>query len=140
MADALALGLIRSAFRRSVLPRRAWGDGLVADAHGAQSVRDGSAIDAIPITDQVARRLSPRECFGDLACDPVRGRMGCDVDPDKVSAGQPNDDKGIEQVEANARNDEQVHGGDVRRVVTQEGAPALGGGPHRLTMYFATLD
>src|SRR5207245_3720477 len=37
-------------------------------------------IDAIPITDQVARRLSPRECFGDLACDPVRGRMGCDVD------------------------------------------------------------
>src|SRR5437660_10175378 len=59
-------------------------------------------------------------------CDPVRGRMGCDVDPDKVSAGQPNDDKGIEQVEANGRNNEQVHGGDVRRVVTQEGAPALG--------------
>src|SRR5258706_11423427 len=52
--------------------------------------------------------------------------MGCDVDPDKVSAGQPNDDKAIEQVEANARNNEQVHGGDVRRVVTQEGAPALG--------------
>ena len=88
----------------------------LADAHGAQSVRNSSAIDAIPIADQVARRLSPRECFGDL-CDPVRGRMGCDVDPDKVSAGQPNDDKGIEQVEANARNNEQVHGGDVRRVV-----------------------
>src|SRR5206468_12149395 len=52
--------------------------------------------------------------------------MGCDVDPDKLSAGQPNDDKGIEQVEANARNNEQVHGGDVRRVVRQEGAPALG--------------
>src|SRR5437773_5917291 len=52
--------------------------------------------------------------------------MGCDVDPDELSAGQPNDDKGIEQVEANARNNEQVHGGDVRRVVTQEGAPALG--------------
>src|SRR5437667_6920854 len=69
---------------------------------------------------------SPSLCFGDLACDPVRGRMGCDVDPDKVSAGQPNDDKGIEQVEANGRNNEQVHGGDVRRVVTQEGAPALG--------------
>src|SRR5438132_8235720 len=108
-------------------PRRAWGDGLVADAHGAQSVRDGSAIDAIPITDQVARRLSPRECFGDLACDPVRGRMGCDVDPDKVSADQPNDDQGIEQIEANGRNNEQVHGGDVRCVVTQEGAPSLGG-------------
>src|SRR5213592_2972009 len=52
--------------------------------------------------------------------------MGCDVDPDELSAGQPNDDKGIEQVEANGRNNEQVHGGDIRRVVTQEGAPALG--------------
>src|SRR5207253_7527182 len=112
-------------FGKAVLPRRAWGHGLVADPHGAQSGRDGSAIDAIPIADHVARRLSPRESFGDLACDPVRGRMGCDVDPDEVSAGQPNDDKGIEQVEANGRNNEQVHGGDVRRVVTQEGAPAL---------------
>src|SRR5437870_4495559 len=126
MVDALASDRSDQPFGEAVLPRRAWGDGLVADARGAQSVRDGSAIDAIPITDHVARRLSPRECFGDLACDPVGGRMGCDVDPDKVSAGQPNDDKGIEQVEANARNDEQVHGGDVRRVVTQEGAPSLG--------------
>src|SRR5213080_2948500 len=126
MVDALASDRSDQPFGEAVLPRRAWGDGLVADAHGAQSVRDGSAINAIPITDQVARRLSPRECFGDLVCDPVRGRMGCDVDPDEVSAGQPNDDKGIEQVEANGRNNEQVHGGDVRRVVTQEGAPALG--------------
>src|SRR6266404_41750 len=132
MVDALASDRSDQPFGEAVLPRRAWGDGLVADAHGAQSVRDGSAIDAIPIADHVARRLSPRECFGDLACDPVRGRMGCDVDPDKVSAGQPNDDKGIEQVEANARNNEQVHGGEVRRVVTQEGAPSLGGRPGSL--------
>src|SRR5947199_2553007 len=91
MVDALASDRSDQPFGEAVLPRRAWGDGLVADAHGAQSVRDGSAIDAIPIADHVARRLSPRECFGDLACDPVRGRMGCDVDPDEVSGGQPND-------------------------------------------------
>src|SRR5207248_7901174 len=92
MVDALASDRSDQPFGEAVLPRRAWGDGLVADPHGAQSVRDGSAIDAIPIADHVARRVSPRECFGDLACDPVRGRMGCDVDPDKVSAGQPNDE------------------------------------------------
>src|SRR5438874_3450530 len=126
MIDALASDRSDQPFGKALLPRRAWGDRLVTDAHGAQSVRDGSVVDSIPIADHVARRLSPRECFGDLACDPVRGRMGCDIDPDEVSAGQPNDDKGIEQVEANARNNEQVHGGDVRRVVTQEGAPALG--------------
>src|SRR5204863_5724641 len=79
MVDALASDRSDQPFGEAVLPRRAWSDGLVADAHGAQSVRDGSAIEAIPIADQVARRLSPRECFGDLACDPVRGRMGCDV-------------------------------------------------------------
>src|SRR5438445_3945008 len=73
MVDALASDRSDQPFGEAVLPRRAWGDGLVADAHGAQSVRDGSAIDAIPIADHVARRLSPRECFGDLACDPVRG-------------------------------------------------------------------
>src|SRR5215468_8571913 len=52
--------------------------------------------------------------------------MRCHIDPDKVSACQPNDDEGIEQVEANGRNNEQVHGADVRRMVTQEGAPPLG--------------
>jgi hypothetical protein len=44
--------------------------------------------------------------------------MWRDVDPDKVSALQSNDDEDIEQVEANGRCNEQVHGGDVRRMVT----------------------
>src|SRR5258705_11104563 len=70
--------------------------------------------------------LSPRKCLCDLRCDPFRGRMWCDVDPDKVSALQSNDHEDIEQVEANGRGNEQVHGGDVRRMVTQEGAPSRG--------------
>src|SRR5258705_12728174 len=106
MVDALASDRSDQPFGEAVLPRRAWGDGLVADAHGAQSVRDGSAIDAIPITDHVARRLIPRECLCDLTRDPVRGRMRCDVDPDEISAGQSHDDEGIEQVEAKGRGNE----------------------------------
>src|SRR6476659_8420761 len=58
--------------------------------------------------------------------------MWCDVDPDKFSALQSNDDEDIEQVEANGRSNEQVHGGDVRRMVTQEGVPSLGGRPASL--------
>src|SRR3977135_3206887 len=53
--------------------------------------------------------------------------MWCDGDPDKVSALQANDDEDLEQVEANGRGNEQVHGGDVGRMVTQEGAPSRGG-------------
>jgi hypothetical protein len=48
-------------------------------------VPDGSAVDLIPIADQVARGLIPRECLRDLTCDPVCGRMRSDVDPDEVS-------------------------------------------------------
>jgi hypothetical protein len=32
--------------------------------------------------------------------------MRCDVDPDKISAVEPNDDEGIEQFEANRWDDE----------------------------------
>src|SRR4051812_48154850 len=70
---------------------------------------------------KAAPGLIPGECLCDLACNPFRGRMWCDVDPDKFSALQSNDDKEIEQVEANGWGNEQVHGGDVGCMVTQEG-------------------
>src|SRR6266478_7922973 len=52
-----------------------------------------------------------------------------DVDPDEVSAVEPDDDEGIEQVEPDSGNNKQVHGGNVRRVVAQEGSPSLAGRP-----------
>src|SRR5664279_4464450 len=47
------------------------------------------------------------------------------IDPDQVSAVQTDDDEGIEQVEANGRDNEQIHGSNVRGVVPQKGAPSL---------------
>src|SRR6202171_1070490 len=64
-----------------------------------------------------------------LTCNPFCRRICCDVDPDEVSAVEPDNDEGIEQVETDSWNNEQVHGGDVRRVVTQEGPPSLAGRP-----------
>ena len=58
MVRALAPDSSDESFGKAVLPRRTWRDGLVADAHGSQSVRDGGAVDLVPITDQVAG--SPR--------------------------------------------------------------------------------
>jgi hypothetical protein len=60
-----------------------------------------------------------------LICDPFCGRICCDVGPDEVSAVEPNDDEGLELVETNRWDNEQVHGGTVRPVVTQEGSPSL---------------
>src|SRR6202051_4649446 len=127
-------------FHKAILPRRGWCGRPVPDAHGAQSARDDAAIDPVAIADEVARSLIPGKRLRHLTCDPFGRGICCDVDPDEVSAVEPDDDEGIEQVETDSWNNEQVHGGDVRRVVTQEGSPSLAGWPRRLTMYLATLD
>jgi hypothetical protein len=44
------------------------------------------------------------------------------------TAAEPDDNEDMEQVETDSWNNEQVHGGNVRRVVTQEGSPSLAGG------------
>src|SRR6516165_4376950 len=126
MVHALATDRSNQSFGKAVLPRRTWRDGLVTDTHRSQSAHRRSAVDLISITDHVARSLIPRECFHDLTCDPFRGRMRCDIDPHKISAREPDDNSAVEQIKANGWNNEQVHGGDVGRMVTQEDAPPLG--------------
>src|SRR3984893_13731876 len=116
-------------FGIAVLPGRGWCGRLVQDAHGAQSARDDAAIDPVAITDEVVRSLIPRKRLRYLTCNPFCRRICCDVDPDEVSAVEPDNDEGVEQVETDCRNNEQVHGGNVRRVVTQEGSPFLAGWP-----------
>src|SRR6202051_673843 len=116
-------------FGKAILPGRGRCGRRVPDAHGAHSARDGPAIHPVAIADQVARGLIPRKCLRYLTCNPFRRRMCCDVDPDEVSAAEPDDDEGIEQVETDGRNNEQVHGGNVWRVVAQEGPPSLAGRP-----------
>src|SRR5712672_355631 len=125
MIDALAPDRSDQPFGKAILPRRGWRGRLVPDAHGAQSACDDRNIDAIPIADKVTRRFIPRKCLRYLTCNPFGRRICCDVDPDQVSAVEPDDDEGIEQVETDSWNNEQVHGGNVRRVVTQEGSPSL---------------
>ena len=114
-------------FGKSILPRRRWCNRLVPNAHGAQSARDDAAIDPVAIADEVSRSLIPGKCLRYLTCNPFGRGICCDVDADEVSAAESDDDEGIEQVETDSWNNEQVHGGNVRRVVTQEGPPSLAG-------------
>src|ERR1700675_3556118 len=116
-------------FGKAILPGRGWCGRLVPDAHGTQSARDNTAIDPIPIADEVVRSLIPRKCLRYLTCNPFCRRICCDVDPEEVSAAESDDDEGIEQIEADGRDDKQVHGGNLWRVVTQEGPPSLAGRP-----------
>src|SRR3984957_12450261 len=79
-------------FGKAILPRRGWCSRFVPDAHGTQSACDDRTVDAITIPDHVARSLVPGECLSDLTRNPFgRGICG-DVDPDEVSAVEPDDD------------------------------------------------
>src|SRR6202142_673870 len=116
-------------FGKAILPGRGRCGRLVPDAHGAQSACDDAAIDPVAIADEVSWSLIPGKRLRYLTCNPFCRRICCDVDPDEVSAVEPDNDEGIEQVETDSWNNEQIHGGNVRRVVTQEGSPSLAGRP-----------
>jgi hypothetical protein len=113
---------------------------LVPDTHGTQSACDDCAVNVIPVPDHVARSLVPGECLRYLKRDPFGGRMCRDVDPDEVSSVSPNDNECIKEVETDRRDNKQVHGGNIWRMIPQEGSPSLTGGTRRLTTYLATLD
>src|ERR1700716_3952956 len=116
-------------FGKAILPRRGWCNGLVPDAHGTQSARDDNAVDSIPISDHIARSHVPGKRLGDLTCNPLRRRVGCDVNLNEISAIKPYNHEAVEHSEANGRDNEQIHGGNVRRVVSQKVPPPLAGRP-----------
>src|SRR5665811_2141026 len=80
---------------KAILPRRGRCNWLAPNAHGTQSACDGGSIDPIAIPDHVTRSPVPRKSLGDLACNPLRCRVCCDIDPDEVSAVETDDHEGI---------------------------------------------
>src|ERR1700722_1438559 len=127
MIDALTPDRSDQPFGKAILPRRGWCSGLVPDAHGTQSARDDNAVDSIPISDHIAGSHVPGKRLGYLTCNPLRRRVGCDVNPDEISAIKAYNHEAVEHPEANGGDDEQIHGGNVRRVVSQKGPPPLAG-------------
>src|ERR1035437_2233953 len=69
-------------FGKAILPR--WCNWLISDAHGAKSACDNGAVDPIAVPKHIARSPTPGKCLGDLACNPLRCRVGCDVDPYEI--------------------------------------------------------
>src|SRR5262245_36402468 len=125
VVDALPPDGADQSFREAVLPRRTCRDRLVANAHGAQAAGDNRAENGVTVADQVAWGLVPRKSFGDLLRYPIRRRMRRHIDPDELSASQPNNDENVEQPKANGWNDEQIDGRNMRHMISQERTPAL---------------
>src|SRR6516225_6386254 len=124
MVEALASDRAGQPFDMPVLPRRAWRDRRVANAHGSQPPGDRGAIRGVAVSDEIARWLIPWECFGELLGDPLGGWICCHIGPDELSPLQTQDDQPIEQFEPDRRNDEEIDAGDVGGVIAQESLPA----------------
>jgi hypothetical protein len=75
MVEALASDRSDQPFNMTVLPWRTWRDRPVANAHGSQPARDRGTIRRVTVSDEIAGRLIPWECLGDLLGDPLGGRI-----------------------------------------------------------------
>jgi hypothetical protein len=79
---------------------------------------DGSVMDFEVSVEALANRRDEavvNTCVGPDQMNRKRGLGGGDVDPDKVSAVEPHNDEGVQQVKTDGWNNEQVHGGNVWR-------------------------
>src|SRR6202158_2326626 len=96
VVQALAPDRSDEPFGKAILPGRGRCNRFVPNAHGSQSACDDGTINPIAITDHVTRSTVPRKSLGDLACDPLRRRVGWDVDPDEISAINSHDHEAIQ--------------------------------------------
>src|SRR5260370_1915076 len=75
--------------RIRVLPGRSRRGGAIANAHGLQPPTHGMAIGRIAVSNQVTRRLIPREGVSNLSGDPRCCRMIGNADRNNVPPGMP---------------------------------------------------
>src|SRR5262245_11117575 len=71
--------------RTPVLPWRPHCSRPITDTHRSQPAGNGLAIDAITVANEVARRPLPPVCLGQLAGNPLRGRVRRDAHPQKLA-------------------------------------------------------
>jgi len=87
--ETLATDRSDQPFRKAILPGRGWCNRFVPNAHGSQSACDNGAVDPIAVPDHITGSPVPRKSLGDLPCDPLRRRVGCDVNPNEASTIKP---------------------------------------------------
>src|SRR5712691_124718 len=111
--------------RTSILPRRSWCDRPIPYAHRSETAEKDIAIDAIPVANNISRRLLPPDCLGQLTGNPFGARMRAHTQPHKLPAAMPQDQKPVQQPKRDRRDQEQVHRCDTVGMIAKEGLPAL---------------
>src|SRR5262245_20589859 len=118
------------ALSEGILPGRSRGDEDLAHPEAFHPPDEDIAVDRVPVAEQVLGRGLFRDALDKLVGGPGgRGVVGR-VDMDEFSTVVVKDPEPEEQAEGQGRDYEEVDGGDLVAVRSQEGAPG-GGGPRR---------
>src|SRR6516164_136763 len=111
--------------RIPVLPWRPRRNRSIPYTHGSKPLDDDVAIDAIPIANDILRRLLPAVRFSQLTGNPMGAWTCGHAQPQKLAPGMPQDQKSIQQPKRDRRDYEQIHRRNAIGVVAQKGLPAL---------------
>ena len=98
---------------------------MITDAHGSKTPGDGMTIGRVAVADEVVGRFVPWEGIGDLAGDPLRRGIGRHAKRYQAATLVPENDQNEEQLKADRRHDQEVHGGYAGRMIVKESLPGL---------------
>src|SRR5262249_238289 len=91
-----------------VLPRGSGCSRLVPNAHGTQPLPEDHAIRSVPVPNKITRCTVPRKRLGDLARNPLRGRICRHPERNPQSTPMRRITRQIEQPERYCRQHEEV--------------------------------
>src|SRR5438552_19090699 len=86
---------------------------------------EDTAIDAIPVADDISRRLLPPVCVAQLPGNPFGARMRGYTQPEKLTSTVPQNQEPVQQPKRDRREQEQIHRCDAVDMIADEGLPAL---------------
>src|ERR1019366_2635369 len=109
----------------SVLPGGSERNRPISNTHGAQTLHEDWPVRGVPIPNEVSRGVVPWESLGDLARDPLRGRIFRHAKRHPNSSSMLYDDKTIEDSKRDRWKDKKVDRCDAVSMVAQKRPPAL---------------
>ena len=98
---------------------------MIADAHRRKAPGNGMTIGRVAVADEMVGSFGPGEGSGDLAGDPLRRGTGRHAESYQAATLVPENEQNEEQLEADRRHDQKVHGGYAGRMIVKESLPGL---------------
>jgi hypothetical protein len=98
---------------------------VIADSHRRKAPGDGMTIGRVAVADEMVGCFVPGEGIGDVAGDPFGRWIGRHAERYQAATLVPENDQNEEQLEADRRHDQEVHGGYAGRMIVKESLPSL---------------